>query len=352
MGTITPKYIAPIFEAFLFGQELQSVTPLQQGLINDSYLIKTPGASYILQRLNSQVFKAPLALMENIIRFQELPKPSSYQGPSFLQDKTGSFLHKDPQDGLWRMQEFVPSSQAFDLAPTTQVALEAGKLLAQFHQISQREDLKNYHSPLPGFQDIFLRLDQFSLAFKKADAALLQKAKEALQLKALLEPFVTNIPTNLPQRLCHNDTKLNNMLFHQRDETALCLIDLDTLMPGYAFYDFGDAFRTIANTAKEGDLKAKVGFRKDYAQAFVKGMAQQKNIYTPLEWQSFALGAVYMPFIHGLRALTDYLEGNRYYKVSYAAENLDRSLSLLQFAEQAYEHQDFIQACLRNHKTG
>lgn len=347
MGTITPKYIASIFEAFLFGQELQSVTPLQQGLINDSYLIKTPGASYILQRLNSQVFKAPLALMENIIRFQELPKPSSYQGPIFLRDKTGNYLHKDSQDGLWRLQEFVPSSQAFDLAPTLQVAQEAGKLLAQFHQISEGEELKNYHSPLPGFQDIFLRLDQFSLAFKKADAALAKTAAANLQIIEKLRGFVTHTHTNLPQRLCHNDTKLNNMLFHQRDKTALCLIDLDTLMPGYAFYDFGDAFRTIANTAKEGDLKAKVGFRKDYAQAFVKGMAHQKNIYTPMELESFALGAVYMPFIHGLRALTDYLEGNRYYKVSYAAENLDRSLSLLQFAEQAYDHQDLIQSLFK-----
>lgn len=352
MGAVAPKYIQSIFEAFLVGQELQSVTPMQQGFINDSFLLQTPKGAFILQRLNSHVFKAPLALMENLIRFQKLPKPSSYQGPLFLQDKTGNYLHKDPQDGLWRLQEFVPNSQAFDLAPNSKIAKQAGALLANFHFLSQGENLKNYHSPLPGFQDVFLRLDQFSLAFKKADATLTKTAAANLQIIEKLLGFVTHTPTNLPQRLCHNDTKLNNMLFHQKDETALCLIDLDTLMPGYAFYDFGDAFRTIANTAKEGDINTQIVFRKELAQAFVSGLATKKSAYSQSEWQSFALGAVYMPFIHGLRALTDYLEGNRYYKVSYAAENLDRSLSLLQFAEQAYEHQDFIQACLKNHWTG
>lgn len=346
MGTLAPKHIQSIFEAFISGQELESVTPVQQGLINNSYFLQTSRTAYILQRLNSHVFTAPRALMENLINFQNLPKPSGYLGPACIPTAEKDYLYKDPHDALWRLQEFVPQSEAYDLAPNPQVAQEAGRLLSQFHQISQGEDLEKYHSTLPGFQDIFLRLDQFSLAFKKADAALLEQSKEALHIKEHLTPFVSRVPSELPQRLCHNDTKLNNMLFHKESGKALCMVDLDTLMPGYAFYDFGDAFRTVANTAREGDFSTKVGFRKDYAQAFVQGLAQQKKIYTPLEWGSFAFGAVYMPYIHGLRALTDFLEGNRHYKVQYPTQNLDRSLSLFQFAEQAYDNKAYIQEIL------
>jgi len=347
MEFIGSENTATQLQKFLPKAVLLEVIPMTQGLINETYCLKTTQGDFLLQKLNTAVFKAATPLMENIRMFQEIPCPKEFQSPKFIQDPQGQLLVKDPQGQLWRLQEFIPNAVAYDLAPKLSIAKQAGQLLCQFHQITAAGALDKFHTPLSGFQDIQLRLDQFSKAFKKADTQLIKTAQPALELIESLSNFVKNIPKSLPQRLCHNDTKLNNMLFHKKTHQGLCLVDLDTLMPGHAFYDFGDAFRTIANTAIEGDLKATVGFKKEFALAFIQGLAQTKGVYSQREWSSFALGAVYMPFIHGLRALTDFLEGNRYYQVSYATENLDRSLSLLAFAMQAYEQQNFIKECLQ-----
>ena len=147
----------------------------------------------------------------------------------------------------------------------------------------------------------------------------------------------------LPVRLCHNDTKLNNILFSKTNNKALCLIDLDTLMKGYFFYDFGDAARTIANTAAEDEKDLnKITFNKELFSAFIDGLKNSTRFLSASELKTLPLGVVFMPFIHGLRALTDYLNGNIYYQVAYENQNLDRCLSLFNFAEKAYAEIDFI----------
>jgi Ser/Thr protein kinase RdoA (MazF antagonist) len=342
MEKIGAEVLYQIIENFIPGGEVLSIEPLNQGLVNDSFLIKTNLGTYILQRLNSEAFKAPLALMENIVRFQKLPVPKDYSGPSFIKSMAGDYLLKDPTESLWRMQTYIPGTVAYDLAPNLKIAEEAGRLLSGFHLILKDTHTEDYHNSIPGFQDMSLRLDQFEWAFKKADASLIKTAEKALNIIKKLRYFISKLPQEIPIRLCHNDTKLNNMLFNRSTQKGSCLIDLDTLMPGYAFYDFGDTLRCIANTAKEGDTSTAVYFREDYALAFIKGLSQTKGVYTKSEWKSFAFGAVYMPYIHGLRAVTDFLEGNKYYKVKHPNENLERGLCLLQFAAQTQLQQHFL----------
>jgi len=140
-------------------------------------------------------------------------------------------------------------------------------------------------------------------------------------------------------RVCHNDTKLNNILFSAKKK-SLCLIDLDTLMPGTFLYDFGDAVRTIANTAPEDEIDlSRINFRTELFEAFMDGLSMNKEIFTKAEIEQMSLGAALMPFLHGIRALTDFLENNRYYKVSYEMQNLDRCMSLFTFSQLAIDHQ-------------
>lgn len=342
MEKLGSQALHQIIENFLPDGVVLSIEPLTQGLINDSYLLNTNSQDYILQRLNSAAFKAPLALMENIVRFQKLPVPKNYSGPSFIKSIAGDYLLKDTTESLWRMQTYIPGTVAYDLAPNLKIAEEAGRLLSGFHLILKDTRTEDYHNSIPGFQDMSLRLDQFDWAFKKADTSLIKTAEKALSIIKKLRHFVSKLPQEMSIRLCHNDTKLNNMLFNRSTQKGCCLIDLDTLMPGYAFYDFGDALRCIANTAKEGDTSTAVSFRADYALAFIKGLSQTKGVFTKSEWKSFAFGAVYMPYIHGLRAVTDFLEGNKYYKVRHPNENLERGLSLLQFAVKTQLQQHFL----------
>jgi serine/threonine protein kinase len=152
---------------------------------------------------------------------------------------------------------------------------------------------------------------------------------------------------NLPIRVCHNDTKLNNILFSE-EKKALCLIDLDTLMPGLLLYDFGDAVRTLANPAPEEETElSKIDFSIEMFAAFAEGMALNRSVFSSDEIKSLSLGPVYMPFLHGLRAYTDFLMGNPYYKVTYPDQNLDRARSLIHFARLAREHDTEMQKTLQ-----
>lgn len=346
MERISPTNISQILASFLPNANAFKVTPLSQGLINDTFKVGFKNKTYVLQRINTHVFSNPENIMENIIKLQNLTFQQRYTAPTFIKNASGNYLSPDPKGGLWRLQRYILNSRAYNWAPNAAVAYEAGRLLVQFHRALKNTKTNEFYVILPHFHHITVRLNAFNLAFKKADTAQLATAQKALEIIAQLKGFVQQAPKNLPLRVCHNDPKLNNMLMDINTGKGLCLIDLDTLMPGYAFYDFGDAFRTVISNAKETSQHPPNTFKKDHAIAFIKGMATHKEVFSPLEWDSFALGAVYMPYIHGLRALTDYFNGNLYYKVSYPNENLDRALSLLSVAAMAYQNLDIIKKAL------
>ena len=342
MEGIAPKNIANILRHFLpHGNDFE-VLPITQGLINDSYKISFPDRAYFLQRLNTQIFQNSEDLMFNIGQWQQSIQGSSLPAPTYLKTTQGPYFAKDEQGHLWRMQTYIPNAMAYDIAPNEKIAKEAGRLLGHFHGISKHLNTQSFKTPIPQFQDIHLRWQQFQQACDQADANTLQAAQKTIEILQTLQDFAFNTPKGLPMRLCHNDTKLNNMLFHEKRHKGICLVDLDTLMPGFAFYDFGDALRTVANTAAEGDLNTPVLFKTAHAASFISGLCERPEAFTKKEWLSLPFGAVYMPFLHGLRALTDFLAGNLYYKVSYPNENLDRAQSMLSFAQKAHEKQDFL----------
>jgi serine/threonine protein kinase len=198
---------------------------------------------------------------------------------------------------------------------------------------------------IPRFHDIDLRKDQFRKAVTTTEVQRKETAESAIDFAQKILKVLEKIDlAPLPIRICHNDTKLNNILFSKETDEALCLIDLDTLMKGRFLYDFGDAVRTIVNTAPEDERDhSKITFKKELFEAFVGGLAANKSIFSQKEIETLHWGAVLMPFLHGIRALTDYLNGNIYYKVAYENQNLDRCRSLFDFTGKALNELDYME---------
>lgn len=344
---LNPITYQSILKAYDLAHENLSIKELSQGLINDTYvLLDNQQPQFLLQRINGTVFKHADAILFNQIKALTVLNNANKSYPQLLKTVDDESFVLDPENDYWRISEFVPESKAYDCSTDSKMANEAGKLLAEFHNTLQEETPQDYKIHLPNFNDLNFRFEEFDDAYKKASKERVLNAKELLGFIDLLKPLLVNNSLTLPQRICHNDTKLNNMLFS--NSKALCLIDLDTLMPGYLFYDFGDLFRTAAFSAKEGENNLElIKLNKEYTKTLIEGFVTTMTDFKDDELKSLSLGTVYMPFIHGLRALTDYFSNDKYYKVNYPTENLDRAKSLFRFAKEAHKNNAFIDKCIK-----
>ena len=345
MATHSQDELNRILSHFDLAQTNFGLSPLTNGYINDTYLVseeKIP--KYILQRVNHLVFKNVVGLMANIdLALKHLDSPD-YAKIELIQTKMGSAYFAD-HSGYWRIFSYIENSTAYNTTTSPEIAFEAGRIIGNYHILLKKTIIDNYVDTIPQFHSLNLREGQFLEALTKAAAEKVSIAASAIgfaqnmlgQLKALENK-------QLPVRICHNDTKLNNILFSKKTNKALCLIDLDTIMQGHFHFDFGDAIRTIANTAPEDEQEHdKITFEKDLFEAFVKGLANNGPFLTQGEIQALPFGAVLMPFLHGIRALTDYLNNNIYYKVAYENQNLDRCLSLFDFTQKAFLQYSYMQ---------
>lgn len=347
---MTSASIIKILVEFNLNGNSTQWTPLNNGLINDTYIVKEDdGEQYILQKINTQVFKNAGILMANIQFTLPILNADDYEQITFLKTRSDkNYLVQN--DEFWRMMTFIPNSTTYNTTTHPTTAFEAGRIIGKFHQLLQHIDTTLIEDTLPNFHKLSHRKNEFKQALQNATKEKLNVADKAIK-KA--QHFITELAHlntgSLPIRVCHNDTKLNNILFSKTSEKALCLIDLDTIMQGFFFYDFGDAIRTIVNTAAEDEQDhSLITFNEALFTSFVDGLASNGPILSSAEKESLPLGAVFMPFIHGLRALTDYLNNNTYYKVSYENQNLDRCLSLFNFAEKALDRKHYMARYIKN----
>lgn len=325
-------------------QKQYAFKPLTDGYINDTFMVlENDTPAYILQRVNHLVFKDMEGLMGNVDKaLQQLNAPG-YSKIKLIKTSNVKPFFED-QQGYWRLMTFIDNSIAYNTTTNPKVAFEAGRIIGLFHRLLQDAEINDYIEPIPRFHDLNLRREQFHRSIALTAISKKNLAKDAIQFaEEVLEKLSELTKKKLPLRICHNDTKLNNILFTKKDDKALCLIDLDTLMKGFFYYDFGDAIRTIANTAPEDEQDhTKITFEKDLFEAFVDGLASVDPFLSAEEINTVHLGAIFMPFIHGLRALTDYLNGNIYYKVAYENQNLDRCRSLFDFTDKALQNLDYM----------
>jgi Ser/Thr protein kinase RdoA (MazF antagonist) len=328
---------------------------INQGYINDTYLVLDHNYPlYILQRVNHNVFKDVAGLMGNIANAFQYLKDKDYTPIDLIKTKTdNASYYKEEGRGYWRLMTYINNTTAYDNATDTKIAFEAGWVVGKFHQLLANAPLDNYVDTIPRFHDLSLRQHQFEASLLSAKKEKLETAQSAITFAmSTLEKLKILDNSKLPLRVCHNDTKVNNILFSKKDNKALCLIDLDTIMKGYFYFDFGDAIRTVANTAAEDEQDhGKITFERPLFEAFVRGLESNGAFLYKHEIELLPWGAVFMPFIHGLRALTDYLNDNIYYKVSYENQNLDRCLSLFAFTKKALQEIEYMSQIVKHGLT-
>ena len=329
--------------------------PYGAGHINDTFLVRTNGSEvYLLQRINHQVYADIAGMMDNIYRVTEhlrhKLKTLSDEALTTLQiipTHNGALFHQDATGSYWRMMTFIHHGVSYEVAPSPALAQEAGRAFGQFQALLSDLPGPPLHEVIPQFHHMDYRLHQFEQALT-ADPVhrvahvsdeiefVRQRAKKML---AWYQPIATG---QLPRRVTHNDTKLNNVLLDPTTHRARCVVDLDTVMPGFVLYDFGDAIRTTANTAAEDEPNLdRVQFSLPYYEAFTRGyLSQALSFLTDAERTHLPFSAHYMTFIMGLRMLTDYLSGDVYYKIHHPEHNRQRARAQFQLVlrmEEQYE---------------
>ena len=334
------------------------IRPYGCGHINTTFLIETGAQDcpdYVLQKINHHVFRNVPALMRNIQLVTEHLRHKLRQDAkdgllsevlTIIPARNGDLFYLDPAGDYWRMYVHIADSISFDVVENPQMAFNGGQAFGRFLSLLADVPASKLHVTIPDFHNINSRLQAFEQAvrkdvFKKADSVpkeidFVRRRSEEMQLLHRLAAG-----GEIPERITHNDTKFNNILF-DRQMRALCIIDLDTVMPGLIHFDFGDAIRTCANTAAEDEPDvSKVGLNIELFRAYGRGfLSQMAPVLTATEIELLAFSARFMTFIIGLRFLTDYLDGNRYYHIQYPEHNLIRARAQFQLLRSMEEQYD------------
>lgn len=342
-----------ILTQFKVASQEYSFQTLISGYINDTFLVFDANEPlFVLQRINHKVFQNIEGLMMNVNKALQALKADDYAQIKLIPALSGK-AYASYKSEYWRVMTYIVNSTTHDVSTSQEIAFEAGKIIGRFHRLLSHEPSAKYVDTIPKFHDLELREMQFLAALARASNQQKAIAHKAICFAEDTLGQLGNLKIDgLPKRICHNDTKLNNILFSKDSKKALCLIDLDTLMTGYFHYDFGDAVRTIANTAAEDEQDhSKITFEKHLFEAFVEGLASNPSFLNAKEIQTLSYGVVLMPFLHGIRALTDYLNGNIYYKVTYENQNLDRCLSLFDFTQKAVSNIDYMNTVISESMT-
>ena len=338
-----------IFNQFNHENDFDSYKELASGHINDTFLIIAKQKPfYVLQRINQNVFNDIPGLVQNKTQIsQHLRSKLSHLNKEELSKRVLTFVKakdektyfQDKDYNYWNLMVFIEGSQTFEIVEKDQIAYEAGKLIGNFLHLTSDFDTSKLIEVIPNFHSMSFRYQQFEAALTKASKerkdivkkyiSLVQQSKEEMQLLENLQKS-----GKIRIRVTHNDTKISNTLF-AKDNKGLCVIDTDTVMPGIVHFDFGDAIRTICNTAAEDEKNLDlVNFNKAYYEAYKKGFLEEiGDSLTESEIAYLPLGAKTIMFIMALRFLTDYLNNNIYFKTRYNEHNLDRAKNQFKLME-------------------
>ena len=312
---------------------------LGKGLIHKTYLATGDSGGYILQNFNTSIFAEPEKVMENSIRATGYLVSPQYTTVDFLPLRSGDSRLLRTADNTWRVMDYTPGSGTLSSIGKLSHAFEAGSILGRFHYLLSDADAGEFHELLPGFHDLDKRWNEFKSAQRNPIPERLMESGPLIeQFNTTYKFLAAHSATDLRLRVCHNDTKLENILFDLRTGIALGLIDLDTIMPGYFHYDFGDAVRDIAFGVTESGEANTAEFKPEYFKSFLKGIVSSGVVLDEGEKKTLKYGVVLMPFLHGIRALTDYLLGDIYYGKSRGNENYNRAKTLWGIADTAKDH--------------
>lgn len=344
---------------FQVEQEVASVEPYGSGHINHTYLAQmSEGKKYILQGINTTIFKDTDQLMENILNVtsylrQEIERTGGdpkRETLTVVLTKDGKSYFTDEDGSKWRVYEFIEGAQTFDAVESDEDFYQSAVAFGRFQAMLANFPADTLHETIPQFHDTAKRYRDFEKAVEadvKGRAAKVEKeiafVREHSGEVSMLHDMLAK--GELPLRVTHNDTKLNNIMIDADSHKAICVIDLDTVMPGLSAHDFGDAIRFGANTAAEDEPDAsKVSLSLKLFEIYVKGFLEGcGGRLTENEIKALPMGAKMMTLECGMRFLADYLEGDVYFKTSREDHNLDRCRT--QFALVADMEKKWQQMC-------
>jgi Ser/Thr protein kinase RdoA (MazF antagonist) len=339
------------------------IRPFGDGLINDSYFVGTDGTTpdYMLQRVNHNIFRDVDLLQSNIEAVTgHIRGKLEERGTSDLDRKVLSFIPaKDGKtywfdgEGYWRMMVFIPDSVSFN-AVTPETSRLAGRAFGEFQ--SMLADIPTaLRETIPDFHNMEFRLSQLRDAVA-GDAvgrvAEVQDIVDEIEARADEMTAAERLyrEGKLPKRVCHCDTKVNNMLFDKTTGEFLCVIDLDTVMPSFVFSDYGDFLRTGANTGDEDDRDLdRVEFDMDIFKAFTEGYLEGARAFlTDIEIENLPYAAALFPYMQAVRFLADYIDGDTYYKVKYSEHNLVRTRAQMKLLHSIDSHTPEMRAFIES----
>ncbi len=358
--------IKTAFEAFDKGGNIVSVNQITAGLINATYLVETDkNEKYILQKINTFVFKNPDELMENIVsvtkhiteKIKEIGGNYKRENLNFLPCNNGEYYFHDENKDAWRMYIYVDDALTYNKPKDMSVFRDAGRAFGRFMKLldgypaeSLHETIKNFHYT-PARYEKFLKAVEADIKGRRAICE--EEIKFVNDRKADTHKLTDLIKDGiLPLRVTHNDTKLNNVLFDINTDRGICVIDLDTIMPGLSLYDFGDSIRSGANKAAEDETDLSlVGIDLELFEVYVDGfLSETAESLNDAEIDNLAYGAKIMTFECGIRFLTDYLEGDVYFRTTHPEHNIVRARNQFMLVADMEAHMDEMNAIVSKYR--
>lgn len=348
--------------------EFESAVPYGSGHINDTYLavykVQGQPRRFIHQRINHNVFKDPVSLMENIARVtahqrrkleaENCPDPER-RALTTISAKDGRAYWQDAEGNTWRTYIFIEGATSHDSIQSAAQATQAAKAFGQFQSMLTDLPGERLHDTIPGFHDTPKRLQALMAAIERDERNRAAEASKEIEFvmaragitSALLDKHAEGL---IPERITHNDTKLNNVMLDDVTSEGICVIDLDTVMPGLALYDFGDMVRTATSPRPEDELDLSlIHMRMPMFEALVDGyLSAAHGFLTPTERDCLAFSGKLITLEIGIRFLTDFLMGDVYFKTKRPNHNLDRCRTQFRLVESIEEQEDAMNQVVRD----
>lgn len=342
-------HILELAEKFNLPSQVTKTEPLKFGHINDTHILYSGNFEhkFILQRINSYVFHDIPGLMGNVSRVLDFihTKDSESAYPVLYKTKDNNCFFQGPRQEYWRVYSYVSNSKSYLQCKSTEHAFKAAKAAGYFLSLISELPPQDFAITIPKFHDLHNRYLQFEDAVEADSANRAKEVQEEIDF-AFKRQSLSQAVHDFPERLVHNDMKFNNVLFDNNSDEAIAVVDYDTIMSGTILYDFGDLVRSAGTPALEDEQDlSKVYLDIDYYQALLGGYTYYlKDILSPTEIKSLYLAPQYITLMIGLRFLTDYLNGDKYFKTSYRQHNLNRAKNQFELLK-SMEKQEVAMKC-------
>ncbi|MBS6396844.1 MAG: aminoglycoside phosphotransferase family protein [Clostridiales bacterium] len=338
------KELLQIADCFQIEGKMESIEPHGSGHINDTFLLTCSMEAgkdkrYILQRMNHEIFKDPVGLMENVVnvtdflqeRIRESGGDPEREALNVIQTREVRPFYVTEGGTYWRMYRFVEDASSYDAVEKPEDFYESAVAFGHFQKLLSSFPAASLHETIPDFHNTVDRLEKFKKALEADACQRAAEVQEEIQFVLEREDDCHVLcdmlaAGDIPLRVTHNDTKLNNIMIDNETGKGICVIDLDTVMPGSALYDYGDSIRFGANTGAEDEKDlSRISIDLDLFALYTKGYIEGcGGSLTEKEILMLPMGAKLMTLECGIRFLTDYLEGDHYFKIHRPEHNLDR----------------------------